>query len=433
MGTQFNLKSVVFLGRQCMVLCQNENGPCPLLAIANALLLQNVIFIHPDKNVITMNELIVIVANTFVEKGIAQGREVESRAGLMQQQLDSVLNTLPNLGRGLDLNIHFTGATDFEFTEEISVFDALDIPLLHGWVLDPQDAVTANVIERNQSYNHLMYKLVEYRSLLETFNTSTNTVLEQTSAPVEGQAQREKDRGKEGEHDVNPVVSDITAEKDSDIVEDFVRENSIESWDIDKSTETEVVVEVEVEAEHVGGNDSPYVLVTSDGEEIDTEVTAEQPPTVITDESHNNSSGSDLILPLVLVPADSLPLPLPLPHQPEDPDPIITVNKSDENRSLTYENRRQQWLKTLSLENTVLLQEGEVIDNFLSTTASQLTYVGLLELYKNIRERQFAVFFRNNHFSTIFCLEGRLFLLVTDLGYQHEQSVVWELLDGIDG
>ena len=33
----------------------------------------------------------------------------------------------------------------------------------------------------------------------------------------------------------------------------------------------------------------------------------------------------------------------------------------------------------------------------------------------------------------MFSKESRLYLLVTDLGYQKEDSVVWELLDEIDG
>ena len=46
------------------------------------------------------------------------------------------MNTLPRLANGLDLNVHFTGITDFEFTEEISVLDALDIPLLPERLID---------------------------------------------------------------------------------------------------------------------------------------------------------------------------------------------------------------------------------------------------------------------------------------------------------
>jgi hypothetical protein len=38
-----------------------------------------------------------------------------------------------------------------------------------------------------------------------------------------------------------------------------------------------------------------------------------------------------------------------------------------------------------------------------------------------MRERQLAVFFRNNHFSTLFRFGGALYSLVTDLGYLHER------------
>jgi hypothetical protein len=44
-----------------------------------------------------------------------------------------------------------------------------------------------------------------------------------------------------------------------------------------------------------------------------------------------------------------------------------------------------------------------------------------------------CAFFRNNHFSTMLKKDGRLYLLVTDTGYAGEASVVWELLDEIDG
>ncbi len=93
----------------------------------------------------------------------------------------------------------------------------------------------------------------------------------------------------------------------------------------------------------------------------------------------------------------------------------------------------------------------------------------MLLLHSNVRERELVVFFRNNHFCTMFkvgarsllwcccaccgamCLykglsvgesgwltlraqfAAKLYLLVTDVGYQHVQSIVWECLDEIDG
>ena len=166
----FELKQINFLGRRVQILCQNENGPCPLLAIANALLLQNRFTIHADRACISLSDLISEVAEVIVESTAKMGNNDMTR----QQLLDSVLMTLPKLAKGLDLNVRFTGVSDYEFTQEISVFDALDIPLVHGWVLDPQDRVTAGVIE-NQSYNHLMFKLVEYKSLVDRLGTDTTT------------------------------------------------------------------------------------------------------------------------------------------------------------------------------------------------------------------------------------------------------------------
>ena len=83
--------------------------------------------------------------------------------------------------------------------------------------------------------------------------------------------------------------------------------------------------------------------------------------------------------------------------------------------------------------NTKLLEDGHVLEAFLSDTASQLTYMGLLTLHHTLKERQLAVFFRNNHFATIFKYNSQLYLLVTDLGYQDQPNVVWECLDAVDG
>ncbi len=45
-----------------------------------------------------------------------------------------------------------------------------------------------------------------------------------------------------------------------------------------------------------------------------------------------------------------------------------------------------------------------------------------------IRERELLVFFRNNHFSTMFKFSGLVYLLVTDVGFRDQPSIVWERL-----
>lgn len=74
-------------------------------------------------------------------------------------------------------------------------------------------------------------------------------------------------------------------------------------------------------------------------------------------------------------------------------------------------------------------------DDFLKTTASQLTYYGLSSLHDTLGSSELAVLFRNNHFSTIFKhpQNNCLYTLVTDSGYLNHPEIVWETLDNIEG
>lgn len=47
------------------------------------------------------------------------------------------------------------------------------------------------------------------------------------------------------------------------------------------------------------------------------------------------------------------------------------------------------------------LVTGIVAEQFLNSTATQLTYHGLCELTSTVQEGELCVFFRNNHFSTM--------------------------------
>ncbi|KAG9341881.1 hypothetical protein JZ751_018198 [Albula glossodonta] len=77
-------------------------------------------------------------------------------------------------------------------------------------------------------------------------------------------------------------------------------------------------------------------------------------------------------------------------------------------------------------------QAGEA-EQFLNSTATQLTYHGLCELTSTVQEGELCVFFRNNHFSSMTKFKGQLYLLVTDQGFLTEEKVVWESLHNVDG
>lgn len=74
-------------------------------------------------------------------------------------------------------------------------------------------------------------------------------------------------------------------------------------------------------------------------------------------------------------------------------------------------------------------------DNFLESTASQLTYYGLHVLHSHMQPDELAILFRNNHFSTIYkCPQNNtLYTLVTDNGYLSHKNIVWETLENIEG
>ena len=184
---------------------------------------------------------------------------------MRQEQIEAVIEMLPKLQYGLDVNLKFSGVSEFEFTQELSVFDAFGVSLYHGWIADPENRITSELV-RPLTYNHICYKIVEYDSLVE-------------------------------------VKSDF--------------------------------------------------------------------------------------------------------------------RPSSEDEDIQENNRR--------------VANNEILKSFLADTASQLTFTGLELLHRAMAEQQLAVFFRNNHFSTVYKDGGKLFLLVTDLGYADEPSVVWEGLDMIDG
>jgi hypothetical protein len=56
--------------------------------------------------------------------------------------------------------VYFHGVDKFEYTRELSVFDAYGVSLYHGWVAPPTSAIGASSARSPVSYNHLITELV---------------------------------------------------------------------------------------------------------------------------------------------------------------------------------------------------------------------------------------------------------------------------------
>ncbi|XP_022759607.1 ubiquitin carboxyl-terminal hydrolase MINDY-2-like isoform X2 [Durio zibethinus] len=158
-------KAIEFLGRTTPIILQNDNGPCPLLAICNVLLLRNNLNLSPDITEVSQEKLLSLVAEHLIDSNSNINNKDAGYVENQQQNIADAIDLLPRLATGIDVNIKFRRIDDFEFTPECAIFDLVDIPLYHGWIVDPQDYETATAIG-SKSYNAIMGELVA----LETRN-----------------------------------------------------------------------------------------------------------------------------------------------------------------------------------------------------------------------------------------------------------------------
>ncbi|XP_069132190.1 ubiquitin carboxyl-terminal hydrolase MINDY-1-like [Argopecten irradians] len=247
-GNVYHVKWIAYKNKEIPTITQNENGPCPLIAVMNVLLLKGQVHLPPNTEVITPDQLMTYIGNCILENAPKTQDTSEAVQLNYQQNMHDAMAVIHKLQTGLDVNVRFTGVSDFEYTPECIIFDLLSIPLYHGWLVDPQDKDLITAIG-TCSYNQLVEKIISQRS-------------------------------------------------------------------------------------------------------------SDKPETVT---------------------------------------------------------------------------EALLCESFLDGAAAQLTYHGLCELNSVVKENQLSVFFRNNHFSTMYRHQNELFLLVTDQGFLSERNVVWETLSNVEG
>ena len=367
----FKVKRIDFLGAKRAIVCQNENGPCPLIGIVNVLLLRNAVTLQgaPDRPEVSAQELLSLVAARILDenarggedssKGDFEAMDAEQAEAMRQNQEQNVsdaMAALPSLATGLDVNVRFRHALDFEFTAELAIFDLLDVTLCHAWVADPAHHPEAAAAIGARGYNQLMERVIEL-----------------TCAAEEAEAKAEAK----------------TSERDSDSVE-------VPSFDAgeggrDASTRPDA---------------SPRMNRSPSEEEM-----VRRAMRLSLEEAGANAGGN------------------------EEEDVVAAIVSELVSRAANavaeYEDECESSRRESSRGSAYLadvLAERYALDDFLASSASQLTRGGLASALDRVNERELVVFFRNNHFSTAFKLDGVLYNLVTDQGYLGEPDVVWEVL-----
>eukprot|EP00195_Chlamydomonas_chlamydogama_P016991 CAMPEP_0202893236 /NCGR_PEP_ID=MMETSP1392-20130828/2844_1 /ASSEMBLY_ACC=CAM_ASM_000868 /TAXON_ID=225041 /ORGANISM="Chlamydomonas chlamydogama, Strain SAG 11-48b" /LENGTH=525 /DNA_ID=CAMNT_0049577489 /DNA_START=225 /DNA_END=1802 /DNA_ORIENTATION=- len=300
----------------------------------------------------------------------------------LSQNISDCLEVLAQLSVGLDVNPRFYEVHAFEATKELTVFDLLDISLVHGWVFDPQDEEAGKVIGQ-RSYNELVELLISTLDAGAVDRIESNTSLHFKRPSVQS-------AGSSSYAPKSIVPSHVAPASAGHVA--------------GTTTDTRTLHSPAHLTLHPRPSDSATPASPSKAEAAFTQaVTAVMQDLNLGEGPSASSAPSTSAGPSALPPAAALVAPI-----------VPTLSADSEQQA-----RRAY--------------EAVVVKDFLEANCSQLTVYGLARMQERLRENQLAVFFRNNHFNVIFRYNSQLYLLVTDQGYLREPSVVWERLDTVDG
>lgn len=85
-----------------ILLTQNENGPCPLIALANVLLLSHRIKIEAGDTIVGSSHLMDLLGSCLLEN-----QPEEYASANYQQNMQDAMAVFPKLQTGLDVNVKF--------------------------------------------------------------------------------------------------------------------------------------------------------------------------------------------------------------------------------------------------------------------------------------------------------------------------------------
>nr|GEY77719.1 ubiquitin carboxyl-terminal hydrolase MINDY-1 isoform X2 [Tanacetum cinerariifolium] len=496
-------KLIQFFGRTTPIILQNDNGPCPLLSICNILLLRNNLSLSSEVAEVSQEKLLSLVAERLIDSNSNVENKSAEYVENQQQNIADAIDLLPRLATGIDVNIKFTRIDDFEFTRECAIFDLLDIPLYHGWIVDPQDLDTSKAIG-SKSYNTLMGELValetQYMASVSEKNPEEDCVddvastKESSKVPVTGEeVERKGDLLEEIEllktlklsntdyptleNDINvggapkETPSTISNGDSSSIVnnhnDDLITfEADEESHDVSSSLEADkeghdgqMNASVSDKHESKYGSEKLKIEVSTTENVSHNLSGSDSFPSV--DQSTSNGDVNEVQKIVTDGKTSESCSSTPAVALESSNDLLQTIAESDSLASTTDGNELVAGEKCISETNTLgnegeavmsenvdkdsssaddtspkdetNVRQGELIRDFLKSSANQLTIYGLFSLQEGLKERELCVFFRNNHFNTMFKFEGELYILATDQGYLNQPDLVWEKLNEVNG
>ncbi|KAL9287796.1 putative MINDY deubiquitinase [Arabidopsis thaliana] len=421
----YKTKKILYRGQRCNIILQDKNGPCPLIAICNVLILKHGINLDTYNSQVSEEDLVNLVIDVLDDT---------------DEYID--IGLIRKLACGINVDLKFERITDFELTPELDIFRSLKIPLYHGWLVDPTDVeIVAAIGGRSRDELEIALTTLDTQTVSsvdfaasaehlglgkgdieEDEMVSKALALSEMEASLKGSFDTQ--RVVSGSLDVNQISEDDTLVTSVDIeagcattlgsnicqLSKFDDQfSSTESEDCDVGNKTNVGEEV-----------SSTELGDETFGDVETENSSKMTDVLISVEKTNlESTKNDIISEAItLVNAD-------LSEKSQDDD--VSQSVYEVQSLLGQSSPEGKGTKGLTQE------EGELIKGFFEESVTQLTWHGLFTLEDDLKEWELCVLFRNNHFATMLQHEERLYTLVTYEGYQMQQDLVWERFNKIDG
>ena len=406
------------------ILLQSANGPCPLIALFNILLLRGSVQLPAGAGEVPASRVVAMLAEYLLDKNEAMLNSAasESVKADLRYNLADAISLIPMLMTGIDVNVRFNDIRGVEYTQALCVFDLLRIDLVHGWVVDPQDVETARVIG-DKTYNEVAYNVI--------------------TGLAGGGRGRGAGTGPEGGPEGGQGVSGGAT---TGVMNGRVRRTSSDAPSTPPSHKGSVAKEElanileSMNLDQVSVDESPGMSQTrrsSLSEEMSREGSllprARRMGTGVSSLISQDSLGRAITSLLDETVSGAFVSPRQMSR--------TTTMASDGAGMEFYVDEYASGSRRDGAaccpdgdgdERSELVKSALVARDFLESNSSQLTYHGITSLQEGLLEGQLAVFFRNNHFNVLLKKHGQLYILVTDQGYQNEADIVWEHLSAVD-
>ena len=421
------------------VLLQAENGPCPLIAVFNILLLRGNLSLPAGAGEVPASRVVAMLAEYLLDKNEAMlnSSASESVKADLRYNLTDAISLIPMLMTGIDVNVRFNDVRGVEYTNALCVFDLLGIDLVHGWVVDPQDTETARVIG-DRTYNEVAYNVITALAsggnrhgvgVRDGVSVEGMGTLNATDATVDrmedgtGGELQTPNRVRRNSSDVPstpPSHKASVAKEELAHVLDAMTFGRAESLSVDESPGRDASQTMRSSEEASRDGSLPRPRRTGTG--ASSLISQDSLGRAITSLLDETVSGA-FITPKQMSRTTTM----------ASERATMDVNDAEGHKEASRGDEGVVGHGTADDDRqSELVKSALISKDFLESNSSQLTYYGITSLQETLDEGQLAVFFRNNHFNTLLKKHGQLFILVTDQGYQNEADIVWEQLSAVD-